>query len=478
MIWQRQILGALTLIAVLVAGVQLWRAASRPSEQPGLRVILEFDDASGLRAGCSVRHRGVDVGEVESIELSSEARSVRVRCRIESSIAPNVRSNTRFWIVRPEFRGITQGATGLDTIIRDPYLAFVTPVPEGEPAKPLEVIVGLTTPPDSAESAGLSGATEPGDLEFTVLFSENRDLRVGARVLHRGMPVGSIDSVSLVERGVAIKARIRREFRPTVRSDAEFWIARPEFTAGWTGIQIHELSGILAQPYLAYYSPDGAVASPAIDGQEFYGLSERPNVKWSGESTRSNPAPPIDRTPSLRPSIARVHYTFSESDTWSPDDKYRFELPGLVWIGKSDEAFVVVAAPAIDGAARVDDAIGDPEITHERWQVELVDGSVIPAEHAWTGEHLALLRLQGPLPMVNPPPLVFGPVPSGPAEALGLDTQGDWSRTELSIEEGCIDESVFVYSLIYGARGAFGFVLKKSTVIPLEEIPSTYRPAG
>jgi paraquat-inducible protein B len=108
---------------------------------------------------------------------------------------PLVRYGTRFWIVSPRFLGLTQGATGLDTLIRDAYISFTTPDGENPQLPSGSQVIGNERPPSNAD-VGLE-PFERGDLAMTLLVPENHDLAPGARVLFRGVPTGELRGARL-----------------------------------------------------------------------------------------------------------------------------------------------------------------------------------------------------------------------------------------------------------------------------------------
>lgn len=68
-------------------------------EGGGLEVVLEADVRHGLATGAPVTYRGIQVGTVLSVGLSSDATIVEVRAHIRSAYATLVREGTQFWEV-------------------------------------------------------------------------------------------------------------------------------------------------------------------------------------------------------------------------------------------------------------------------------------------------------------------------------------------------------------------------------------------
>jgi paraquat-inducible protein B len=68
-------------------------------EGGGLEVVLEADERHGLATGAPVTYRGIQVGTVLSVGLSSDGTIVEVRAHIHPTYATLVREGTRFWEV-------------------------------------------------------------------------------------------------------------------------------------------------------------------------------------------------------------------------------------------------------------------------------------------------------------------------------------------------------------------------------------------
>ena len=108
------------------------------SYQPsGLRVTLRAESRQGLREGASVLFRGMGVGQVERVALSSDATAVLAEVRIEEAYAGLVQDTSRFWEVGGlEFAlsltgGVEVGVESLDAALRG-AVAFATG-PGGRP---------------------------------------------------------------------------------------------------------------------------------------------------------------------------------------------------------------------------------------------------------------------------------------------------------------------------------------------------------
>ena len=84
------------LIALLLSFGQFW--------EPGSMIRITFKQGHGLKPGDRLRYRGIDVGEVERVEIRPDLEGIRVHVRLESAAEALAREGSQFWIVRPQLR--------------------------------------------------------------------------------------------------------------------------------------------------------------------------------------------------------------------------------------------------------------------------------------------------------------------------------------------------------------------------------------
>ena len=63
----------------------------------GLQIVLLAPELRSITRGSAVTYRGVNVGQVTSYELETNAQAVRIHAHIENGYASLVRMNSRFW---------------------------------------------------------------------------------------------------------------------------------------------------------------------------------------------------------------------------------------------------------------------------------------------------------------------------------------------------------------------------------------------
>lgn len=199
------------LVAAIVAGWLVWEQV----RQMGSAVTVQFSDGTGLVENQTiVKYRGVRVGSVRSVELTTDQQKVKVRIRLARSAAALAQSGSIFWVVRPEVGA--GGLHGLETIVSGPYIQVQPGEGDG---KPQESFIGL-------EEAPILPSSDSGT-EFILRSPGIRSLAHGSPVYYRGMEVGSVEYLGLNGNSTAVDVHIiiRRKFAPLVRENSIFWNA-------------------------------------------------------------------------------------------------------------------------------------------------------------------------------------------------------------------------------------------------------------
>lgn len=398
----RYLIGLLTLAGAVVAAFWIVRLLKQADERPGLSLSVEFRSARGLRAGSDVRYRGVTVGSVRSVAISGDGRKAVAQLLIEPTAAAHATVDSTFWVVAPRFSGLTDGATGLDTLVRDSYVSFYTPPEPGSLLTAGSLIAGSELPPANAEPEALSDI-EHGDLLMTLLVPENHGLKPGSAVIFRGMQTGDVRSVALAPSGthVEVRLRIERRYRQTVTDQSKFWVARPHVSGAlFSGFTVSDVSALLT-PYISYHGAPGRGVL-VQDGYRTAAQVDRPEVDMSkvpSEALDQEVRRPIAASDDVV--LVRITYAAIERDTLSADDKIRREGTGVLFLDRAGRTVVVTARSLVDGSFTESDFWGDPEIDDEQIKVLLPDGTVLRAGRVWIGpdgQDLAALVLEDARP--------------------------------------------------------------------------------
>ncbi|MBL8728578.1 MAG: MCE family protein [Planctomycetes bacterium] len=487
----RYLIGSLTLAGAVVGAVWIVRMLRNADDRPGLPLQVEFRDARGLRAGADVRYRGVTVGTVRSVSVAADGSKAVTQLLLEPAGAAQACVNSTFWIVTPRLNGLTGGATGLDTLVRDAYVTFQTPAERGSALAAGSLLPGRERPPLSTEPETLDDV-EHGDLLMSVLVPENHGLRPGSQVVFRGMQTGDVRSVVLAPDGshVEVRLRIARGHRQTVTDQSQFWVARPYVSGAlFSGFTVTDVSALLS-PYVSYYGEPGKGVL-VQDGYRVAAQANRPNVEVSAvpaEALRRDA--PVAVLPTNDLVLVRITYAAVEQDTWSADDAIARQGSGLLLLDAAGRAIVVTARSLVDGSYTERDAFGgDPEIAGEQIQVLLPDGTVLRAGRVWVdggGQDLAALVLEeAPPDLHGTPPqrLHFaGPLPAGGAEPSVCCAAADgvpMPATPLGSGVGMVEHvggAVAAGDVVFGVLGRKKATGNEPTVVSLELLPNDLRP--
>jgi len=198
-----------TLVCAMIALGLAWR--SMPTDGP--QITIEFPQGHGLKAGDALRHRGIDVGIVQSTSLKTDLSGIQVVVELNPEAESLRREGCRFWVVRPRV-GLA-GIEGLETVVGARYIA-VSPGPSD--AAKQKAFVGLVmAPPDEFAGEGLE----------LMLRAETRSgLNPGAPITWRGVQVGQVLSAGLSPDAshVNVGIRIGANYRKLVKSNSRFWV--------------------------------------------------------------------------------------------------------------------------------------------------------------------------------------------------------------------------------------------------------------
>ena len=396
----RYLIGVLTLVVAAAGGVYLFKLLSDEDKSLYFRLGLEFHNVEGLLPGADVKYRGVNVGSVRGVTLRDDGRKGVAALALNPGTEKLACTNSKFWIVTPRFGGLAGGASGLETLVRDAYISFVTPDPAGPQLANGSSVAGWERPyVDPAEET--MPPPRRGDLQMSLIVPENHGLGAGSEIKFRGVQTGEVTRIALASDGdhVRVELRIDRRYRSTVTDRSVFWVARPRLSGGiMGGMSLDDVSALLS-PFIGYHTaPDEG--QPVADGYLVAAETERPAIsleKVSVQGLSSSVASPRPRAQqSLQ--LVKVIYEAVEDDWFSPDDEIRREGTGVLFEDAEGRFLVMTARSACDASYFDRDTFGaEPDIRSEGVTVVLVDGSVIRAMRMWAasdGSDLALLTLE------------------------------------------------------------------------------------
>lgn len=248
------------LVPIGAAAIVAW-LAWRSLADRGPEITISFRNVEGLQAGqTKIQHRNVDLGTVESLQLTPDMSRVIVHARMTRTATAHLTDNTRFAIIAPHV-GVG-GISGLSTIVSGSYIEMYP----GGPGAARREFVGLDEPPVlTPDSKGRS---------FKLLAADLGSLTRGSPISYRGVSIGEVEDYALRpgNQGVIVTAFIRSPHESLVHPETRFWNAGGvDLTLGTQGLRIRATSWEqLLSGGIAFDTPDEALAkTPSPEGAVF-----------------------------------------------------------------------------------------------------------------------------------------------------------------------------------------------------------------
>jgi len=242
------------------------------AQQQGTLITIRVDRADGLRSGTPIRFKGLDVGKIESVDLSDDLQSVLLSARITEVPERIARAGSQFWVVKPEL-GLIK-TSNLETLVTGQYLE-VLPATKALGAQ--TDFVALKEPPAAAvPQAGLS---------LTLSAARRGSLKEGVPVTYREVTVGKVTGYELGATAdrVLIHILIEPRYAPLVRSGSRFWNTSG-FGADFglfKGVTVRtESLETLIQGGIAFATPDDERMGAAARPLQTFALFDKFEDEW------------------------------------------------------------------------------------------------------------------------------------------------------------------------------------------------------
>ena len=214
----------------IVAGLVAFYLAAEAISARGPVITLSFRSADGLKEGqTKVRHKAVDLGTVQTINLSSDLTHVDVTVQMQRQATAELTSNARFWVVRPR---LTAGnISGLDTVLSGSFIELDPGAAVG--AESRRNFQGLEEPPAVRSD-------EPG-VSYQLKTARIGGISSGSPVLYRDITVGEVLRWELSPdgQGFTVSIFVRKPFDRFVHEGSHFWNASGVgIELGASGVQL------------------------------------------------------------------------------------------------------------------------------------------------------------------------------------------------------------------------------------------------
>ena len=241
---------AIPLVTAAIGAWLVWHTL----DERGPLITVTFATAEGLTANQSkVRHKEVEMGSVERIDLSPDMKGVIVTIRMTKEAAPLVTDQAIFWVVKPRF--FAGSVSGLQTVLSGAYIELR---PGATLGSPRFAFVGEENPP--VLRADAQGTT------FRLTSPRIGSLSLGSPIFFRDQLVGEVLgwNVSEMAENVTILAFVREPFDKYVRDATRFWNASGlsvELGAKGLQIQLESVRALLLGG-IAFDTPQEGLNTP------------------------------------------------------------------------------------------------------------------------------------------------------------------------------------------------------------------------
>ena len=200
--------------------------------EQGPVISISFRSGEGLVAHkTQVRYRSVVIGEVTSVELAADHKSVVAKVELSKEAESFATESARYWVVRPRIGA--GGISGVDTLLSGSFIG----ADAGESKKPAKTFVGLESPP--AITYGEKGK------RFVLSANDLGSLDIGSSIYFRRIQVGEVVSYALQPdgRGVDIDVFVQAPYDAFVTLDTRFWNASGiDMQIGANGLKVETQS--------------------------------------------------------------------------------------------------------------------------------------------------------------------------------------------------------------------------------------------
>lgn len=203
---------AIWMVPLLALFIGIWMLFQHWYSQ-GPSFTLTVATAEGIVAGkTEIRSREVDVGRIETVELSEDYSHAVLKGRLTSAAASMLKGDSQFWVVKP--RVGREGVSGLGTLLSGAYIELSP----GQKGKARKSYAMLDKPP-------LASLNAKG-LRLILTSSDARALGVGAPINYQGFTIGQVEEATFLPEKSKMQYQlfIKAPYDILVSGNSRFWL--------------------------------------------------------------------------------------------------------------------------------------------------------------------------------------------------------------------------------------------------------------
>jgi len=201
--------------------------AAVPDLQPaGKRFVIISDDAQSLSVGAPILHKHIKIGELEGFHLTRDQKRVLIDCFVYDEFKKLIGEKTRFYNtsgiqLSGGLNGINLQTGSLNSILAGGIGC-------------INVADGAPLPPSTPYPlyASLDDARHADEIELTVYLHENKGLKEGSPMKHKGIEIGRVTSLSFTEnlQMITCTVRISKSAAPLFRATTLIWVEQADIS--------------------------------------------------------------------------------------------------------------------------------------------------------------------------------------------------------------------------------------------------------
>ena len=244
------------------------------AKSAGQQIILTAEDATNLSKGMALRYLGLNIGEIESVQLDQKSHKIIAKALIHPNYMTLIaKEGSRFNVISPKISA--GGIENIDSLLQ-PYID-------------VEVGSGKTKTQFALSQAVNNNIKYTNGLPLVLETNDALNITAGSPIMYRGVEVGTIKNLELNTLGdrVLIHVLIAPKYQHLVRQNSEFWIASGyDFSLSLTGGAQFNTGSVqqLLKGGISFSTPSGTVVqAQAKANQHFLLQVKRPAdaQKWN-----------------------------------------------------------------------------------------------------------------------------------------------------------------------------------------------------
>ncbi len=192
----------------------------------GIAVKVTLPDDNNLSASAPIMYRGIEIGQVTDLQLRDERKNIVASAAIQPAFSDMLTSGTRF--ILEEAKLSFSEVRNLSNLVKGNYLTIVPG--EGKRARSFTAIRQNDFDRQQARS-----------ISVQLIADNSFGLDKGANILYKGITVGSVDAVKLVDDHVSIDTLIDVNYAHLIKSKNRFFVtgsASAELTESGLNINV------------------------------------------------------------------------------------------------------------------------------------------------------------------------------------------------------------------------------------------------